>query len=121
MAVGWSGAQGSLCANAPLIMAALPEELVDHINHDSLDNRRCNLRLCNSQQNAVNRKVHRDSASRYKGIYLSRSGKWVVDIRGNGKRVRGGTFSDEVEAAKAADRLIKELHGDFAYPNFRNV
>jgi len=39
------------------IMHAGKGEVVDHINRNPLDNRRCNLRIVNARQNMLNRKI----------------------------------------------------------------
>src|SRR5512146_1126738 len=54
---------------------------VDHINHDTLDNRRCNLRLCTKQQNQCNQSHHKDSKSPYKGVHRHKRGKkWYASL-----------------------------------------
>ena len=90
--------------------------VVDHIDGNGLNNRRCNLRVCTPQQNQANRGP-RGGSSRFVGVYR-RGNKWVAEIRCRGKRYHLGRFDDEVEAAKARDRKAYELHGVHAYLNF---
>ena len=94
---------------------------VDHINGNGLDNRRCNIRTCNKNQNQQNRQKQAYSCtSAYKGVTWSKSDKrWRVEIRLYGKRINIGSFTSEVEAAQAYDRRAKELFGEFARPNFQ--
>ena len=102
-----------------LIMNPEPGYEVDHINGDTLDNRRCNLRLATSQQNRYNSKKsqHKNATSQYKGVQLFK-GKWRARIGHNGVRLYLGKFPSEIEAAKAYDEKALELFGAFARLNF---
>ena len=92
---------------------------VDHRNHNTLDNRRANLRLCNNRDNSRNRKSHKNSSSKYKGVtWCKRTRKWATQIKlREGNRFLG-YFASEIVAAKAYDRKAKELFGEFANLNF---
>ncbi len=92
---------------------------VDHINHNGLDNRRCNLRICTKQQNEWNRLPNCNAASPYRGVQKMR-GKWAANIRFNGKLIYLGVFASDTEAAKVWDAKAKELFGEYAYLNFPN-
>jgi hypothetical protein len=99
-----------------MIMRAPKGMVIDHINGNGLDNRRCNLRICTQGENAQNRRVHWGHASRFMGV--SRCGsKWQAKIRHNGRQYYLGLYDDEVEAAKARDRKALELLGESAYLN----
>ncbi len=91
---------------------------VDHINHDGLDNRRSNLRLCTNAQNNMNRTKLEGCSSKYKGVSWHRQKmKWQARITLNGKLKHLGWFSSEEEAARAYDKAAKEHFGDFAKIN----
>lgn len=91
----------------------------NHINHNTLDNRRTNLRLCTKQQNAFNKLSRANSSSKYKGVYWnSTKNKWQCSIIHNGKIIYLGRFNCEKEAAKIYDVKAKELFGEFALFNF---
>jgi hypothetical protein len=101
-----------------LIMQPRPDQVVDHINGDGLDNRRANLRICTQAENARNRRKG-TGTSRYKGVSLAkgRTKPWRAQIR-VGDQVRNlGYFADEGEAARAYDAAASQLFGDFARLN----
>ena len=101
-----------------IILDAKKGQLVDHRNHDCLDNRRSNLRLATQSQVHANRKISFGS-SKYKGVsWFDRTGKWVVYIRIQGKQKNVGYFETEEEAARAYDAKARELFGEFARLNF---
>ncbi len=100
------------------IMKAPKGKFVDHINGNGLDNRRCNLRLCDPRQNSCNRSKQRGARNRFIGVQPCGKHTYQAVVMHKGKTYRAGTFDDEVEAAKARDRLALELHGQFARLNF---
>ncbi|MDH4202121.1 MAG: AP2 domain-containing protein [Phycisphaerae bacterium] len=97
------------------IMGAGPEQVVDHINHDGLDNRRCNLRVCRHAENVRNQRGQRGRSSRYKGVSRDRRGKWRAQIWYNGQHFYLGLFESEAAAAEAYNAKARELFGEFAY------
>lgn len=100
-----------------VIMNAPPGKCVDHINGNGLDNRRCNLRLCNRTQNALNKRKCRGT-SRFKGVWRCPPDRWLAAILFRGHKTYLGIFADEVEAARARDRWAFALQGRFAWLNF---
>lgn len=102
-----------------VIMDAPDNMRVDHINHNGLDNRRANLRLCTNAENSRNTTSAKGSLSKYLGVsWDSGSGKWRAHIRIKGGRLALGRFFDEAEAARAYDAAARLHHGVFANPNF---
>lgn len=92
--------------------------MVDHINHDTLDNRQTNLREVTPQQNQWNKRPMRGSSSKYKGVgWRSDKNKWDAQIRTNGKRRFLGYYEVEEQAAVAYDKAASELFGEFAWLN----
>ncbi|MBN2133457.1 MAG: HNH endonuclease, partial [Sedimentisphaerales bacterium] len=93
--------------------------MVDHINHNKMDNTRVNLRNCTRQQNIHNARKHRDGRSRYKGvIYRKDMKKWGARIYYEGKQIWLGSYDDEVDAARAYDRGAAQYFGQYACLNF---
>lgn len=94
--------------------------VVDHINHNGLDNRRANLRLCTVSQNQQNKRSRVGASSRYLGVckhkYASSFGapRWAVRV----ERKHVGLFASEEEAARAYDRVALATFGEFANLNF---
>ena len=95
---------------------------VDHINHNGLDNRRANLRLCTARQQTWNSFPRKNTSSKFKGVHWNKcSMKWQVQIWKNGKPKHLGLYDNETEAAKVYDREATGLFGEYAYLNFGNV
>ena len=112
-AVGYSGKMGSvhmqrIITNAPNGM------FVDHINHDTLDNRKCNLRLATKSENMMNRRRAKSNSSGLKGVYKKSKNKWYAIITVRGERINLGTFDTSEEAHEAYCKAALELHGEFA-------
>ena len=89
----------------------------DHINHNTLDNREENLRVCTNSQNLMSRGKQSNNTSGYKGV--GKKGKmWGAQIKINGKYKFLGTWHTPEEAAIAYDTAARIIHGEFAYQNF---
>lgn len=82
-------------------------KLVDHINHNPLDNRRVNLRLVNYTQSVWN--------TRNKGYSFHKASKmWVAEIMVNYRRIYLGCFKKEGEAKKARKKAEKKYFGKYS-------
>jgi hypothetical protein len=78
--------------------------VVDHINGDTLDNRRANLRFVTVRQNSSNHRARREgkTSSQFVGVYYRKSsGRWRALIKIGGKQRYLGTFDEETKAAAA--------------------
>lgn len=108
---------GSILKTVPMhrfILACNSTQEADHRNHDTLDNRRQNLRKVARHQNMANR---RKWNGKFKGISFHH-GKWVARIQTNKINIRIGIYETAECAARAYDEAAKRLHGEFAYLNF---
>jgi len=113
------GSSGTTVTMHRVIMRAPKGVMCDHINHNGLDNRKSNLRLCTNAQNQYNKSPKKGCASRYKGVVWRRDcKKWRARIGFKRKRIHLGDFDDQMDAAMAYDDKAVELFGEFAYLNF---
>ena len=108
-------AAGAFISMHRLIMAAKVGLVVDHINGNGLDNRRCNLRIATRAENSRNRKPTRGRP--LKGVQ-NRRGRFHAQLTVGGEVMRFGGFETETEAAVAYDKAAIEHHGAFARLNF---
>jgi len=91
----------------------------DHVNGDTLDHRRANIRECTNAQNNQNKGPSRHNTSGFKGVcWEARRSKWMARIHINGKEKFIGYFDSPEEGARAYDERAKKLHGRFARLNF---
>ena len=102
-----------------LIMNAPAGLVVDHIDHNGLNNTRKNLRLCTRAENNRNQRPKPGGTSKYKGVsWHSEKRKFRAYITYERKTHYLGDFTDENEAARTYDKKANELFGEFAFLNF---
>tara|TARA_R100001530_G_scaffold129889_1_gene100468 strand:+ start:342 stop:833 length:492 start_codon:yes stop_codon:yes gene_type:complete len=99
------------------IMNPKDDELIDHVNHNGLDNRRSNLRVCTRKENSRNC-VSRIGKSKYKGVSWHKASKlWHARIMVDRKSKNLGYFKNEEDAGRAYNNAVVKFFGQFAYPN----
>ena len=82
---------------------------IDHIDHNQLDNRKSNLRICNKSQNQMNRKNVSGVCS------YNKTNRWRAHIMVNQKQIHLGIFDSRKEALKVRHKAEKKYFGEFAY------
>lgn len=88
---------------------------VDHINGNTLDNRKCNLRLCSNAENIRNSKRYSTNNSGLKGVsYIEFRAKWAAKITYNYKKHFLGYYMTKEEAFEAYKAKAKEFFGEYA-------
>jgi hypothetical protein len=98
------------------IMDAKKGEHIDHKSLDTLDNRKCNLRVCTNAQNVMNRPISKLNKSGFKGV--SKEGnRWKCLISYDGKQRYLGLFKNKIDAAKKYNEQAIIHHGEFARLN----
>lgn len=96
-----------------------PKKQIDHINHNGLDNRRSNLRICDQTQNNANSRLPITNTSGYRGIcFCKQTRQFMAQINYHKHRIYLGRFNDPIDAAKAYDQKAIELFKEFASLNF---
>lgn len=83
-------------------------QFVDHINHDTLDNRKSNLRIVTKSQNQMN--------SNYKGVTERKDGRFYAYIKLNQHLYHLGVYVDKEEALYARWYAEQLLFKGYAYP-----
>ena len=100
-----------------LLLKLKPSEIGDHINGNTLDNRRANIRQCSHQCNMRNRKKHKNNTNRFKGVHFTGS-SYRSTIIVNHKKIHLGNYKTDTEAARAYDQAAKKYFGEFSRLNF---
>jgi len=89
--------------------------VVDHIDGNTLNNKKSNLRLCHQYGNAENQKISKRNTSGYKGVsWSSLYNKWVSKIHCRNKYHFLGYFNDPEQAYKAYCEASIKYHGEFS-------
>lgn len=103
-----------------IVLSPLPWQIVDHVNHDGLDNRRQNLRTCFKGENIANAPKKRTPySSKFKGVnWKKQQQRWVAQITAGRRVIHLGLYATEEDAAKAYDRAAIQYFGEFACLNF---
>jgi hypothetical protein len=106
-----------------LVMDAPKGSVIDHINHNTLDNRKANLRICSTSENAQNRLgAQRNSKSGIRGVTWDEKNRvWIVTYKKEGQIYQVGRFRSKEEARKASIAARKENFpfyvGESLYPD----
>jgi hypothetical protein len=87
---------------------------VDHINGNTFDNRKENLRICTHSENQKNQKLRINNTSGAKGVsYDKRKKKWRPRITVDGKELFLGYFERLEDAKEAYKHASKTHHGAY--------
>lgn len=91
-----------------------PSIEIDHINGNTLDNRKNNLRLCKHINNMKNQKLNKNNTSGYKGVYYNKTtNKWWAEIHYNNKKIWLGSYIELNDAIKARKEAETKYFGEY--------
>lgn len=92
--------------------------VVDHINGDTYNNLRINLRVCTQGQNICNQTLNSNNTSNYKGVWFRKdTKKWQAEIKINKDKKSLGSYRTPEQAAQAYNNAAIKYHGEFASLN----
>lgn len=95
--------------------------IVDHINGNPYDNRKCNLRICSQSNNSMNRKLSIKNMSGFTGVQFNKkSNKWYSKISVNGKHIFLGSYNNIEDAINARKNAEIKYFGEYSYDYSRN-
>jgi hypothetical protein len=88
---------------------------VDHINGNTFDCRKINMRNCTHTENTRNHNMQKNNTSGYKSVYWRKDRKkWVAKIRVNKKQIYIGSYINAKDAYIAYCKVAKNYFGEFA-------
>lgn len=87
--------------------------VVDHIDGNSLNNQKFNLRQCTKRQNSLNQGKNSNNKSGYKGVCYFK-GVFIAQISINKKNTYLGRFKTKDEAYEAYCKACTKYHGEYA-------
>lgn len=89
--------------------------VVDHINMNTLDNRKENLRICTQQENCFNKTEYKNNSSGHRGvIFNKKNNKWRSRIGVDGKQIQLGYYHTLEEAINARIEAEKLYFGEYS-------
>lgn len=93
-----------------------PKIMIDHKDHDGINNQKQNLREATRSQNSANHRPQKGKTSTYLGVCKYKN-KWRAGLKINGKAIHLGDYEYEDRAAIAYNIGAIKYHGEFANLN----
>lgn len=85
-----------------LVTGTTADVIIDHINRNKLDNRKCNLRIATASVNSINKGLQSNNTTGHAGVHLNKkSGTWNARVKVNGKVIWLGAYPTKEEAIAA--------------------
>lgn len=103
------------------LVMGLPNTEVDHVNRNTLDNRKANLRLANRQLQLINTSIRLDNIQGIKGVYFCTRGDrtkcWRAEIQIGNKHFYSKYFQSKEEACYMRYLYEQQFFKTFAVNN----
>lgn len=97
-------------------------KIIDHINHNTSDNRRCNLRIISQRQNTMNCSLSKNNSSGHTGVsYLKSCNKWRAYITVNRKQISLGSYDDVNQAAEARRKAEEKYFEQYSFEESKKI
>ena len=91
---------------------------VDHINHNTFDNRKSRLRVATTSQNAMNRTKGSNNTSGVTGVvWVKNRNNWKAEIKINDETIYLGSYDKFEDAVKARKEAEDKYFGEWSYDN----
>lgn len=88
--------------------------VVDHVDGNTFNNSRSNLRICTRKENVRAAKKRYDNTSGFRGVHSEKHSKnWRAVIKVNYKKIHLGMFPNRELAAEAYSQAAKKYFGEF--------
>lgn len=101
-----------------LITNAGENEVVDHINHDTMDNRKANLRKVTQAHNLLNVGIRSNNTTGITGVWREkRRNKWAAELKIHGKKIYLGQYESFDEAVATRKAAEERYFGPYSYDN----
>lgn len=101
-----------------LVMNTDSSQIIDHIYHNKLDNRKSALRPATQSTNQMNVGVRSNNTTGVTGVYHNKNtNKWFARIKINQNIIHLGTFDSFDDAVKARKNAEEKYFGEFSYDN----
>lgn len=99
-----------------LVTHCPPDKVVDHFNHNTLDNRKENLRICERAENSQSQRLRPDNTSGHKGVYWDKSrNKWMANIMAFGQYHYLGRYEKYEDAVAVREAAEEKYFKEFNY------
>lgn len=104
------------------IVTNCPDDMViDHINHNTFDNRKSNLRIVTISQNAMNKRIASNNTSGVKGVIILDNGKAKSIITKERNVIHLGVYDNFDDAVYARKQAEKTYFGEYNYDERQDV